>query len=383
MKTTGRTRTTLRLCGLGAGVAAFLVFLALERLPVFTERLYGEGLGPAIASILSRATGWIPLSVAEILAALFVIRQVRGASWGITMIRLRERKAGAALASGLLRLGSDLGILVALGYALWGFNYARPPIEERYGWRCDGADVEELTVLALDMVDAANEEYLALMGSKDAGVPTSDLLGRIGIAGAIDKGWQEAARVMGEPALARPYGPPKPLLSSRLFDYMWISGIYTPWTGEANYNRDAPAESLPHVFAHEMAHQRGYAREDEANFMGFLAAALSPHPYPRYSAAIFAQRQLIAAVGLQDRDRARGLVARRLPGVKRDIEAADAYWARFAGPTQHVAERVNDAYLKSQGVPGGIRSYARSVQLLVGFARSHQSALPRGGVAPG
>ncbi|HXI03911.1 MAG TPA: DUF3810 family protein, partial [Candidatus Saccharimonadales bacterium] len=147
MKTTGRTRTTLRLCGLGAGVAAFLVFLALERLPVFTERLYGEGLGPAIASILSRATGWIPLSVAEILAALFVIRQVRGASWGITMIRLRERKAGAALASGLLRLGSDLGILVALGYALWGFNYARPPIEERYGWRCDGADVEELTVL--------------------------------------------------------------------------------------------------------------------------------------------------------------------------------------------------------------------------------------------
>ncbi len=369
----------LRLAAVASGLAAFLAFRALAAAPDLAETWYSAGLGPRIASTLSRATGWIPFTLVEILVVLFLVRQAVSLTRGITKVRQRSVRPGPALAGGALRLAADLGIIVALLYATWGFNYARPRLEERKSWQVGEADTEELTLLALDMVDAANEEYLALHGAEGSEAPTGAMLGRMELTGSLEMGWQQTARLLGERSLAERYGPPKPLFASRILDYSGIAGFYFPFTGEACYNKGVPPQSLPMMVAHEMAHQRAYAREDEANFMGFLAASLSPHPWPRYSAAVFAQQQLIAAVARQDLDRARGLENRRHPGVQRDIDASEAYWKRYEGPAQRAAEKVNDAYLKSQRVPGGIRSYARSVELLVGYARANEGALPRGG----
>lgn len=380
MKPAARTRG--RIAAILAGAAAFLVFQGLAAAPHMAEDAYAATVGPLFASTLSRATGWIPFSLTEILVVLFLVRQIRGIAWGLTMIRVKEWKPGAALGRGILRLASDLGLVVALFYLVWGFNYARSPLEERKGWSGVGADPEELTVLAMDMVEAANAEYLAIHQVEDAGVPTPAVLDRGDLAASLEKGWRHTARILDEPWLEKTYGKPKPFLTSPALDYLGISGVYFPFTGEANYNGGTPAESLPRVMAHEMAHQRSYAREDEANFMGFLAAALSPDPYPRYSAAVFAQRQLIRALSRSSPERAAAMMQRRLPGVQRDIEATDAYWARFAGPAREAAQQVNDAYLKSQKVPGGILSYARSVELIVAYARSHEGALPRGGAVP-
>ncbi len=374
-----RRRVLFRLAGAAAGAAAFLAFRALSASPDLAEKVYSGGTGPLIASILSRATGWIPFSLAEIVIALFLVRQIRALSWGLYSIRVRKLNPARVLGGGLLHLARDAGIIVAALYATWGFNYARPALEERKVWKVGGAEIQELTLLALDMVDAANEEYVALHESVDVGAPTKAALDRGALTESLEMGWQQAARLLREAALGKGYGAPKPLLASRLLDYLGIAGFYFPFTGEAYYNRGAPPESLPTILGHEMAHQRGYAREDEANFMGFLAAALSPHPWPRYSAALFAQRQLIAAIGSTDPERARELQERRHPGVRRDLEDSAAYWARFEGPAQRAAEKVNDAYLKSQKVPGGIHSYARSVELLVGYARANEGALPRGG----
>jgi hypothetical protein len=129
--------------------------------------------------------------------------------------------------------------------------------------------------------------------------------------------------------------------------------------------------------AHEMSHQRGFAREDEANFAGYLAASLASEPYPRYSAYVFAQRQLLSALARYDRDRASELAALRLPGVQRDIRAAVEYWARFEGATSRATRSMNDAYLRANRVPGGILSYNRSVELLVAYARSRGGWLVR------
>ncbi|MFN8548796.1 MAG: DUF3810 family protein [Candidatus Eisenbacteria bacterium] len=61
---------------------------------------------------------------------------------------------------------------------------------------------------------------------------------------------------------------PQPL--GELLSRCGINGIYIPFTGEAAVCAP-PEPEQPFVMAHEMAHQRGIAREDEANFTSWLA----------------------------------------------------------------------------------------------------------------
>lgn len=372
---TGRP-IAFRLAAIAAGAGAFAVFQLLVAYPQVAENAYAGGLGRLVPSIMSRLTGAIPFSLAMPVIAGFVLWQVIGIARGLSRVRRGERGIREAIVAGLLRAGSDAGIAVFLFYVMWGFHYARPPIEQRLGWPSLDAGGADLDRLAGEMVDAANAEYRALHPEAretgyDALTPPPD---RRALIDHLASGWIEVESIAGS-GLAAGFGDPKPLLGSRVLDHLGLAGFYFPWTGEANYNRGTPPVSLPQVVAHEMAHQRGFAPEDEANFIGYLVAALSPHPYPRYSAAVFAQRQLIFEVARRDREKARALVERRLPGVQRDIDAERAYWERFEGPATQAAARVNDAYLKSQRVEGGIESYSRSVELLIIYAGSRGGTL--------
>lgn len=366
-----------RLLLIGAGAGAFVLFRALSTAPGLTEAVYGNGLGLLFASILSTLTGLVPISVAEILIVAFVVRQLWGAADGLLAVRNGDRFLGNALAGGALRLGADVGVVVVLFYLLWGFNYARAPLEERRQWNGREADVEELARLAQETIEAANFEYTGFTFADDLGEP-SQAPERGELVEQLTAGWQEAGNILGAPrAAALGFGDPKSLFASRLLDYGQTSGFYFPWTGEANYNRGTPDVSMPQVIAHEMSHQRGFAREDEANFAGYLAASLAPEPYPRYSAYVFAQRQLLSALARYDRERAATLARLRLPGVQRDIRAADAYWAQFEGRTSRATRSMNNAYLRTNQVPGGILSYTRSVELLVAYARDRGGWLLR------
>ena len=67
------------------------------------------------------------------------------------------------------------------------------------------------------------------------------------------------------------YAKAKPIFNSNLLCYTGITGIYSPFTGEANVNISSPDIYIPFTTLHEMAHQRGYASEDEANFLVYIA----------------------------------------------------------------------------------------------------------------
>jgi len=367
----------LRLALAGAGAAAFIVFRLLVMAPGLTEAIYGRGIGPLFASLLSSITGIVPFSVAEIVIVVFVGRQLLGAAKGIDQVRNADRRLANALAAGVLRIGADIGVVVATFYLVWGFNYARPPLESRQQWNGAEAGVEELARLAQEMIEAANFEYATITGADDSGQPTvgpqdTELIAQ------LTTGWQATEEILGAPASALVgFGNPKGLWASTMLDYGQTSGFYFPWTGEANYNLGTPDVNKPQVIAHEMSHQRGFAPEDEANFTGYLAASLADEPYPRYSAYVFAQRQLLAALSRYDRDRARNLAGLRLPGVQRDIRAASEYWQQFEGRTSRATRSMNNAYLRTNRVPGGILSYNRSVELLIAYARSRGGWLVR------
>jgi hypothetical protein len=368
---------TFRLTMIGAGIGSMVLFQALSTAPRLTEAVYGGLIGPLFASLLSTVTGLIPISLAEIAVAGFVVRQLWGAAAGLDAVRNGDRYLSNALAGGVLRLGADAGIVIALFYLLWGFNYARPPLEERMQWNGREADVAELARLAQEMVEAANFEYTGFTFADDVGEPTQ-APPRDELMRDLYTAWNETSDLLGKaPTAILGFGNPKPLLTSWLLDYTQTSGFYFPWTGEASYNRGTPDVSLPQVIAHEMSHQRGHAREDEANFAGYLAAASASQPYARYSAYVFAQRQLLATLARYDRDRAAQIASQRLPGVQRDLKAAAEYWAQFEGPASRTSRSMYDAYLRGQRVPEGILSYGRSVELLVAYARSRGGWLVR------
>jgi hypothetical protein len=339
--------------------------------------VYGR-VGPLVAWTLSRVTGVVPFSVGEVLILVGGAWLLVAAGRGVRDVARRRRGARNLAACGLLLGGAVAGVLVALFYVLWGFGYSRPALDRRLGWPPGTeATAGVLAELAAAMVDATNEEYRSVHGTDDAGAPTA-VEDRAAMDAALEEGWRRAAVAAGlpGPAARRTYGRVKrPFVLSRALDWLGISGFYFPFTGEANVNRGIPGATYPQTAAHEKSHQRGLNPENEANFFGFLAAAEAPDPRARYSAYLFAQRQLLFALLLHDRAVAEELIARRLPGVQRDVDDLHAYWARFRGPVRDASRRTNDAFLRTNRVEGGVLSYARSVELLVAWARRSGGSL--------
>ena len=259
-------------------------------------------------------------------------------------------------------------------YTIWGLSYARPVVEQRQGW----LEVDEtlyvppweLAELAEPLIHQVNALYLELHGVPDAFVPTSAPNGLTHADAAVDVGFERAAQQLGlHPHAATPRGPTKPLISSELFSWLRIGGMYFPFTAEANVNTQPPQWGRPFTMAHEKAHQRFIASENEANFHGMLACMHSDDPYVRYSGWLFAQRQVLRALQSADVYASVELIQLRLPGVQRDVNASYAFWTGRDGPLGDLSHAVNDAYLRANRVRGGTRSYGRSLQLIVLYSR--------------
>jgi hypothetical protein len=66
-----------------------------------------------------------------------------------------------------------------------------------------------------------------------------------------------------------------------------------------------------------------------------------------------------------DPEARRGIWAGLPPRVAGHLEAEASFWKRHEGAAGKVSEKVNDAYLKAQGVRSGIGSYAETTRLLL------------------
>lgn len=368
----------------GLTLAAFLVIAicwSLGQSPGFVEDVYAAHLGQGVSRALANLTSLLPTSLAEVLLVL-VAAWFMGAT-GIAGVHVftRKRRFFNALACGTLRVLCFASITAALFYMFWGINYFRAPQIERMGWQKYAqapedreTQTEELAALCRTLVDTTNALYVEANGSEDAGRPSMPMAEVAALDASIDEGYTRLAAELGlDDGFAAARGPAKPVAMSAVMPYLNIGGFYFPWTGEANYNRHAPSCTLPHTMAHEKAHQRCIASEDEANFFGALACMRSDDAYVRYSGWLFAQRQLLNELYSLDAELARELIKRRHAGVQRDIDDVRAYWQRHsegaAGTVGQVSTAVNDTYLKVNQVEGGVRSYQLSAQLLVAYAR--------------
>ena len=244
---------------------------------------------------------------------------------------------------------------------LWGVNYYADGFQERSGV-CAQAEVsveelERVTALFADrLADLADrverDESGVFAVSRDEIFAAST-----GIYGNISREF---------PFLAREDRTPKRMVFSRLFSAMGFTGFYSPYTGESNLNVDCPACLLPATIAHELAHQRGIASEQECNFLAVLAATASENPAYVYSGWLMGYIYLSNALYSLDPD-AYWAIRETLPEtVQADLADNNAYWAQFRdSAAKKVSSKVYDSMLKAYGDERGIQSYGTVVDLLV------------------
>jgi len=347
-----------------------------RRFPAQVESAYARRLYPNVAAALGALSSGISFSVAECLVA--VTGGLLATLVVLLVFRLlRDRTGLRRLASGIVANGLFAG---GLGYAFflvaWGFNYSREPFASNAGLVVTPVAVAEVEALAGFLVAQANEQREGLPENEEGALRIEG--GFASVSSRVEAGYEMVARSF--PWLSGFASRPKPVLLSPLLSRLGISGIFSPFTGEPNVNTTLPDAEQPYSAAHEVAHQRGIAREDEANYVAYLACVRHPDRDFRYSGWSNAAQYTLAALYRADPAAHARAFASWSPAARRDLLALKAWSDRYRGRATDVGRRVNDAYLKAQGQADGVRSYGRMVDLLL--AERRKEARANGDAAP-
>ncbi len=319
-----------------------------------------SGVTQALKDGYARLWYCVPFSVVEWLYAAFILGVL---AWvAVLMHRLRTRPHRWRTAYGGL-LGLACYFLTAWGLycLLWGVNYYADGFQERSGVYAQPVSVEELERVTRDF--AARLGDLADQVERDEkgvfAVPRDDIFA------ASTAVYANLSRTF--PFLEREDRVPKRMVFSRLFSAMNFTGFYSPYTGESNLNVDSPACLLPANIAHELAHQRGIASEQECNFLAVAACLASDDAAYRYSGCLMGYIHLGNALYSAHRERWAAVYESLPDTVRADLASHSAYWGQFEGLTAAVSKKIYDTTLKSYGQTDGIRSYGTVVDLLVAY----------------
>ena len=362
METKKKQRSGRLTWGLALGLPLILtaLFLVLRGNKALMER-WVMGVMAPVEQFLGRLWSWAPFSAAEVLTALFLLGS---AAWLLRAAVLAvRRRDGRGLLRRLLAFAAALLWLWAALNWMWNAGYYARSFQERSGLETQPYSVEKLEqVTALFAQRAA--EFSTQVQRDENGLFAEE---REDIFARGVSVYQEIVREF--PCLElEPSVRAKPLVCSRLQSILGFTGVYVPFTGEANVNVDAPACLLPATIAHEMAHQRMVAREQEANFVGIAAAVTSADPVYQYSGYLMGLIQLCNALAPVEREGWNAIVQQYFtPELAADWNDNNAYWAQMSSPVEDAAEQVYDSFLKGNGQELGIRSYGACVDLLVAY----------------
>ncbi len=164
----------------------------------------------------------------------------------------------------------------------------------------------------------------------------------------------------------------KPSMFGQLMNYSGVTGYYNPFTGEAQVNTTPPKVEIPFTTCHEMAHQIGFAAEEDANFIGYLVAAQSPYPLFQYSANFSLFMYAINRLTLKDREWADSLWNNELSlGVRKDYRNYFLFFQKYRTSFRKISNRAYDQYLKANQQQNGIKSYRGIVALIIDYQKKY------------
>lgn len=348
-----------------------LVFVALtvHITAVFSEsfaEFFNNTVGAFFRFVFAKLTGWFPISFAELMIILLPLIIGLVVYFGIKALKHgRER---------FLRYLCGFFSVITLFYSEFVFTFA-------CGYRCASLDKK----LSLGITDASVEELEYTFTSVVTELNTlSEYIeyGKDGFS-KIPYDFNELNDKLNAEykKFSEKYGivqnmssNVKPVLLSKPMTYTHISGVYTFFTGEANVNTNYPEYNLPYTMAHEMAHQRGIAPENEANFVAFLVCIESSDVYIQYSAYLNMLEYLSNALYYADKALYKEVLATVNEKIIAELVAYSDFFDKYRNNVvADISGAVNNNYLISQGQVQGTRSYGLVVDLAVAYYRNVKS----------
>ncbi|MCR5321999.1 MAG: DUF3810 domain-containing protein [Lachnospiraceae bacterium] len=377
-------------------IVGIAIYLSARYFPVIAEKVFARGVFKVYAWIMSHITGILPFSLAEFLLILFPFFILFVIILGIVNIIKKKGQRLQAFA-GLIR---DLLCITGIVF-LWfmigaGTNYYRYEFTAFSGLEVKKSDTEELYRLCMELAqktNAARTEAVAEAenarknndaenaGKNATGAEQSSNNAAAPFRSALtnrERGLQAklAMEKLSESyeVLKGYYPCPKPVLFSRVMSEFNITGVYFPWTVEANADVDIPHYSIGATMCHELSHLRGFMREDEANFISYLSCVNSDSAELRYSgymlALVYAGNRLYS----DSKELYYEVLATYSEGILADFRENNEYWKQFEDTAlSEAGEKMNNTYLKANNQTDGTKSYGRMVDLLLAeYRKNHE-----------
>ncbi|HLM58358.1 MAG TPA: DUF3810 family protein, partial [Pyrinomonadaceae bacterium] len=249
-----------------AALALFAVTFGLQLLgslaPRLVERFYSRLVFPRLTRVLSLPSLPFDFSLGEMALVALVVSAAAWLAWQARGLYRRQRRWKEFLLSlftSALLLAASVSALFML---VFGLNYQREYLSESLRLVRREPEAAEAEAIARELLDGVNRNYeearAAVRPESGSAMPFSrEELYRL-LEDAFAR--EPLLQVPETAGLARP----KPVYFAGLLSRLGISGVYSPFTAEPNYNQLQPDSIIPFTVAHEMAHQRGHAREAEA-----------------------------------------------------------------------------------------------------------------------
>jgi len=327
------------------------------------ERWYSRGMYPPFSRGLRIAFGWIPFSVGDLLylaAALYLFWRAYRIFRSAWRRELRAKISGRRLWP-VLRFFT---LLYLVFMSFWGLNYSRRDIADQFGLTLQASDTARLKELAQVL-----QARLCTWGDRVDSLRRLRLLHHKTVfAGGVGSYRSLARR---EPFMAYERPSLKPSLISPMGHLFGFTGYYNPFTGEAQLHTGIPVFLRPFVICHEIGHQLGYAKENEANFAGFLAARASPDPEFVYSAYFEMYRYTLRELAATDVAEAWVLRRTAHEQFRRDYRAYRHYLLGSRNVVEPMISRVYDQYLKLNRQQQGIETYDEVVRWLLAYLKKY------------
>lgn len=336
-------------------VVLFTLF-ALAGNKVWIEDHYTYGFYQPVARTLRLLFGWIPFSIGDIFYGVVLV----GLMYKVlrnSYLLFRKKLTWHIF----FRKLSTVFIIIFFGYGvflvIWGLNYSRKGIAFQLHLAAPQYDTMQLLKLQDLMVSRVNETK--------ALTDTSIHLSTREIFTKAVGAYHEAQKTF--PFLDYSNQSIKSSLYGSWGNYFGFTGYYNPFTGEAQVNATVPKFLLPSITVHEMAHQVGYAKEMEANFVGFLVGSHSSDPAFRYSAYLDVLIYTNVQVRAFDTTVANAALKRLSPAVKADLREWKAFSLAHRSIFEPTARWIYGNFLKINDQPLGILSYDQVTSLVIAY----------------
>lgn len=342
-------------------VIAFFLVLIIKLFSankIWVETFYTDTFYSFFSRIQRIIFGWIPFSLGDILyliAGGWILWKV------ITNFRMffKRELTGKLVLKKLLHLTFALIIIYIVFNIFWGINYNRKGIAYQLQLtqlKYDTADLKTLQNLLLIKV---NDTKMSIIQINESYPSKTDLFKKAKIS------YTNAEKEF--PFLHYKDLSVKSSLYGWLGNYLGFTGYYNPFTGEAQVNTTVPKFLQPYIATHEMAHQLGYAKENEANFVGYLAAINSPDSLFHYSVYfdlfLYANREVYYFDSISAKEARQKLN----PFVKRDIEELKQFALSHRSVIEPAVTWLYGKFLKLNEQPKGMQSYDAVVGMLIAY----------------